>query len=75
MKTTICLLLALCAAGCSVNSPPPSNSSVVSVTVSSDADYRLVTMKHDGHLWVLAVRGGYSGTAPMHHPDCPCGKR
>lgn len=57
--------------------PPPPPSPVVSITETrsygaNQVDYALVTMRHDGHLWVLAVRHGYSGTAPMHHPDCPC---
>jgi len=30
-----------------------------------------LTVKHDGHLWVV-LRYGPSGVAFQHHPDCPC---
>jgi hypothetical protein len=34
----------------------------------------LVTVEHDGHKWLVA---GFhlDVSAPVHHPDCPCGKR
>lgn len=32
----------------------------------------LFTVEHDGHKWVLSNYGAYT---PVHHPDCPCGKR
>lgn len=34
--------------------------------------YTLITVRHDGHLWVIT--GSNSVGSPVHHPDCPCGK-
>ena len=51
--------------------PPPLPSPITSLTVGTE--YNLMTMTHDGHLWVLVEnRFSRQGTSAIHHPDCPC---
>lgn len=73
----LCLLLAIC--GCSSNTelglPEPSGvtNAVMVSTIARENDcyyYKLSTVEHDGHLYVLFYTG--SGVSMLHHPDCPC---
>ncbi len=58
-----------------VAATPKPPSPVVSITIqptSGTYAWVLTTMRHDGHLWLLAHREGNAGGSPVHHPDCPC---
>lgn len=74
LQRLVILLAVLALAGCDGRESPATHDGKPSVATIA-THYRLETISHDGHLWVVVFGYSYHTGGLAHHPDCPCRKQ